>query len=92
MLGVFSLCAGVEQSIAPTNTSPTIPAIDNSPPHRARNAYNPAAIAPSSLASIRFVMRGTKFGVGFAAVDNGTGASGWKNKKEFQDIFKDKLF
>jgi hypothetical protein len=37
MLSVLSLCAVV----APTNSSPVIPAIANSPPHRARHAHHP---------------------------------------------------
>jgi hypothetical protein len=35
MFGVFSLCAVAEKCVAPTNSSPEIPAIDISLPHRA---------------------------------------------------------
>jgi hypothetical protein len=43
MLDVFSLCV-VEQSVAPTSSSPVIRLIVSSPPHRANHAYHSAGI------------------------------------------------
>jgi hypothetical protein len=87
MLGILSLCAVVGL----TNSSLIIPAIANSTPHRARHAHHPAGIVPSSLVNIKICYTQNQIGVRFAAVDNGTGASVWKNRKEFEGICSDNL-
>jgi hypothetical protein len=48
MLDVFSLCV-VEQSVAPTSSSPVIRPIASSPPHRTSQANRPAGIISFSL-------------------------------------------